>query len=212
MGVMAIDLDKISIVILAGGQASRMGGENKGLARLAGKPMVQHVLERLPTTANIIISANADIKRYEQFGYPVIPDALDGQLGPMNGIYSALLATQSEWLLTVPCDIPNLPMDYCTRMANQATDARAYVASDGQRLHNGCCLLHTSLQADLLQHLEQQKLAMHGFLQMINAQSIDFSDQTDAFANINTARQLEEEQLKQTQLQHADLIQAKQDV
>jgi len=200
MGIMDIDINKISIVILAGGQASRMGGQNKGLALLAGKPMLQHVLERLPQAADIFISANADIERYEQFGYPVIADALAGQLGPMNGIYSALAAAKSEWLLTIPCDIPYIPLDYLSRMANQSSQAKAYVASDGQRWHHGCCLLHSSLQTELLRHLDQQKLAMHRFLKMMHAQSVDFSDQADGFMNINTTKELERAHLDKAQL------------
>ncbi len=204
---MTIDVKKISIVILAGGLASRMGGQNKGLVQLAGQPLLQHVIQRLPNKTNILISANADIERYEQFGYPVVQDSLEGQLGPMNGIYSALVAAQSEWLLTVPCDIPNIPVDYLDRMACETSNSKASVASDGKRLHNGCCLLHASLQSELLWHLQHQKLAMHGFLQQVNAQAIDFSDQADAFMNINTLHQLQQADLKQTQLK-----QAKQDV
>ena len=119
-------------------------------------------------------------------------------------LQAALADAQSEWLLTVPCDVPNIPLDYLTRMANHAIEAKAYVADDGQRLHNGCCLLHTSLQADLLRHLEQQKLAMHRFLQSMNAQNVDFSDQADAFININTPQQLHQADLKLAQLKQAD--------
>ncbi|VAX01362.1 Molybdenum cofactor guanylyltransferase [hydrothermal vent metagenome] len=196
---MSLDINEISIVILAGGQARRMDGQNKGLLPLAGRPMLQHVLDRLPREADIIISANADIERYQSFGYPIIEDVLVGDLGPMNGIYSALQATSSEWLLTAPCDIPNLPVDYLDRMISQKSDAKAYVADDGQRMHNGCCLLHASLTADLLAHIKQQKLAMHGFLKSIPAQRVDFSDQVDAFMNINTPQQLQQaERTKET--------------
>ena len=194
---MSIDIKNISIVILAGGQARRMSGENKGLLALGGRPLLQHVLDRLPAGISIVISANSDIERYKSFGHPVIKDELAGNLGPMNGIYSALHTMSSEWLLTVPCDTPNLPLDYVDRMISQDFDAKACVADDGHRIHNGCCLLHASVQADLLEHIEQQKLAMHGFLKSIAAQRVDFSDQADAFMNINTPEQLQQAELKQ---------------
>jgi len=179
-----------------------MQGENKALLPLAGKPMLQHILARLPATLDILISANTDVERYRSFGHPVVTDVLAGDLGPMNGIYSALLATSSPWLLTVPCDTPNLPFDYVSRMADHKTDAKAYVANDGQRVQNGCCLLHSSVQSDLLIYIEQQKLAMHGFLQDIHAQHVDFSDQADAFMNINTPQQLQQAELNHQVQQH----------
>ena len=188
---MPIKNEEISIVILAGGQGQRMSGQNKGLLPLMGKPMIAHVIQRLPTGVNTLISANADIDVYSQFGLAVIPDVIAEPLGPLNGIYSAFLQTTSEWLLTVPCDTPKIPNDYFSRMT-QATTAKAYVANDGQRAHNGCCRLHRSLLDKLLSHLEQRQLALHAFLQHVGVQGVDFSDQAEAFVNINTAQELQQ--------------------
>ncbi|MGD8925762.1 MAG: molybdenum cofactor guanylyltransferase MobA [Thioalkalispiraceae bacterium] len=186
----------IGIVVLAGGRAERMTGQNKGLIELAGKPLISHVLDKLrsgkpgATVKNIVISANSDLDRYQSLGYPVVEDSLSGQLGPLCGMYSAMNYLNTEWLLTVPCDVPLLPDDYLQRMLDHDGSAQAYVAFDGERQHSGCCLLHHSLQSDLLSHLEQQQLAVHRFLKEHHAQQIDFSDEAEEFANINTAEQL----------------------
>jgi len=173
-----------------------MSGQNKGLLSLHGKPMIQQVIAHLPDQVDIVISANADIEAYCALGYAVISDELPGQLGPLNGMYSALRQISSEWLLTVPCDTPNLPDDYFTRMMAQIYHAKAYVAHDGKQAHNGCCLLHRSLQNELLAHLQQHRLAVHAFLHNVHAQNVDFSDHIDGFINVNTANDLRQAQAR----------------
>ena len=169
-----------------------MGGQNKGLIKLAGKTLIEHVMDRLDRqAADRVISANEAIPQYESLGYRVVTDAIPGQLGPLAGIYSAMQVTKKDWLLVVPCDVPMLPLDYVERMLNHRASAKAYVAFDGQRQHSGCCLLHHSLQTDLQQALENNHLAVHHFLTEHDAQQIDFSDQRQAFININTLEQLE---------------------
>jgi molybdopterin-guanine dinucleotide biosynthesis protein A len=191
-----IENNHLGIVVLAGGRAERMNGQNKGLIELAGKPLITHVLDKLGSKTagtglkNIVISANSDLDRYQSLGYPVVEDSLSGQLGPLCGMYSAMNYLKTEWLLTVPCDVPLLPDDYVQRMLNHDGIAKAYVAFDGERQHCGCCLLHYSLQSDLLSHLEGQQLAVHRFLKEHHAQQINFSDEAEGFANINTPEQL----------------------
>lgn len=188
-----IEKKDIGIVILAGGKAQRMDGQNKGLIQLAGMSLIEHVIKRLdPEITERVISANEDLAHYQALGYPVIEDSLPGQPGPLCGMFSAMQFLKKEWLLVVPCDVPLLPNDYVKRMISHDASAKAYVAFDGTRQHSGCCLLHHSLQADLLAHLEQQRLAVHRFLEEHHAQQIDFSDEAQAFTNINTPQQLEE--------------------
>lgn len=170
-----------------------MGGQNKGLIQFEGLPLIQHVMNRLDSDIkHRVISANQDLDHYQAVGYPVIKDSLPGQLGPLSGIYSAMQFLNKKWLLVVPCDVPLLPTDYVQRMINHDGTTKAYVAFDGERQHNGCCLLHHSLQADLLVHLEKNHLSAHRFLKEHKVQQIDFSDEKQAFSNINTQQQLEE--------------------
>lgn len=168
-----------------------MGGQNKGLIPFKGTPLIEHVMNRLdPSIKDRAISANDDLPRYQTLGYPVIADSLPGHLGPLCGMYSAMQFLNKEWLLVVPCDVPLLPTDYAQRMSAHDESAKAYVAFDGTRQHSGCCLLHQSLQADLLSHLQEKRLAVHRFLQEQHAQQVDFLDSAQAFANINTPEQL----------------------
>lgn len=170
-----------------------MGGQNKGLIPLAGLPLIQHVIQRLdPAIKDRVISANEDLTYYQALGYPVVEDKISGNLGPLCGIYSAMLFLNKQWLLVVPCDVPLLPHDYVERMLDHDATGKAYVAFDGERQHSGCCLLHHSLQQDLLNHLEQKQLAVHRFLEKHHAQQIDFSDEAQGFININSPEQLTE--------------------
>ncbi len=190
---MLITPKNISAVILAGGQGRRMGIQNKGLMDLAGKPLIAHVIDRLtPQLEHIIISANADLKTYETFGYPIVTDPPPGQQGPLAGIYSALQHIQTPWLLTVPCDVPLLPLDYVARFAALPTDCYAAVAHDGTRQQSGCCLLHISLRESIAQQLAQSQFALRHLLSAHHAQQVDFSDQANTFVNINTPEQLQQ--------------------
>src|SRR3990172_4670992 len=81
-------------VVLAGGKSSRMGGGDKALLPLGGRPLLVHVFERLrPQVAEIVLNANGDPGRFAAFGLPLVPDRLDGQMGPLAGIHAALPST-----------------------------------------------------------------------------------------------------------------------
>ena len=77
-------MDAVSGIVLAGGQGRRMGGVDKGLQPLRGKPMVAWVLERLtPQVGEIVINANQNLEAYAAFGHRVVPDAIGGFAGPL---------------------------------------------------------------------------------------------------------------------------------
>ena len=82
---------QISAVILAGGRATRMGGVDKGLIEVRGRPMVEHVIAALrQQAADLFINANRNLDAYRQFGYPVLMDMVDGYCGPLAGMASAM--------------------------------------------------------------------------------------------------------------------------
>ena len=88
---MSIERAQIAAVILAGGAARRMGGGDKTLLPLGGKPILQHILDRLtPQCAPILLNANGDASRFQAFGLGVYADAVDGYLGPLAGILTGL--------------------------------------------------------------------------------------------------------------------------
>ena len=110
-------------LILAGGQARRMGGQDKGLIPLAGRPLIAWVIAALaPQVGRILISANRNQAAYAAFGHPVIGDEaggteLTGFQGPLAGIAAAMTRMETPWLLTLPCDAPLAPTDLASRLA-----------------------------------------------------------------------------------------------
>ena len=181
-----------------------MQGEDKGLLELNGKPLVAHVIERLRSQVTTIrISANRHMEQYQRYGWPVIVDSLEGFLGPLAGIHSALLTCHTEWLLTVPVDCPFLPEDLVTRLSQAVTSTQRPLAvvHDGIGLQPTFCLLHQSLANNLQQYLEQGGRKTGEWLRQHNPALADYSDNPDAFININSPAELE---LAEKRLRHVD--------
>ena len=190
---MKLARSRISAVILAGGKSTRMGGVNKGLLSLHGRPMISHVIERLsPQVASIIISANQDEDQYRALGYEVVNDMLPGTSGPLAGIYAAMTVVTTEWLVCVPCDVPRIPTDFVARLSNAEPSCLARVAHDGTRQQSACCLLHIGLREKLKTFLGSGRQAVYRFLAEQDVVEVDFSDQAEAFININTERELQQ--------------------
>ncbi len=126
---MSADL-QVAGVILAGGLGRRMGGVDKGLRPLRGRPMVQWVLERFsPQVDQVLINANQHVEEYSAFGHPVIPDRIAGFAGPLAGLHAALSATSLPLIATVPCDSPFLPTDLVARLKQALLERQADLAA-----------------------------------------------------------------------------------
>lgn len=125
---------KILGVVLAGGLARRMGGGDKGLQRLGGKPILQHILDRLTAQVDgVILNANGDPARFAEWNLPVAGDAVDGFVGPLAGVLAGLFWARANRpdvtdIVTVPGDGPFLPRDLVSRMAAARTQAQADLA------------------------------------------------------------------------------------
>lgn len=128
-------------VVLAGGLARRMGGGDKGFKQLAGRPILEIILQRLaPQVAGIILNANGDAARFAQFNLPVAADPLPDFAGPLAGVLAGLHWARENrpeitHIVTVPSDGPFLPRDLVARLngACDALDAElACVASNGR--------------------------------------------------------------------------------
>ena len=121
--------DDITGVVLAGGMGRRMGGVDKGLVELSGRPMVAHVIARLsPQVGPLFINANQNQDRYAAFGFPVVPDDVSGFAGPLAGLHAGLTHATTDWVVTVPCDSPFLPLDLAARLGAGVTRAGAQLA------------------------------------------------------------------------------------
>jgi molybdopterin-guanine dinucleotide biosynthesis protein A len=165
-----------------------MGGSDKGLVPIAGRPMIEHVLERLvPQVKQVLINANRNLDRYSQYGFPVVCDSVGDFAGPLAGMASAMQNAKQAWLLTVPCDSPLLPADLAERMYAQMIrdDAEIAVADDGERMHPVFCLLRRDLLASVLEFLDGGERKIDRWFGQHHTVVVDFSDNPDAFLNVN---------------------------
>ena len=147
----------ISSIILAGGRATRMNGVDKGLVLLQQKPLIAHVIARLkPQVDEIFINANREIAQYEAFGLPVLKDENEGFLGPLAGFSLGLQHAKHDYVLTVPCDSPLLPLDLVERLLNAMAASRAdiAVASSDENSHPVFCLMKKSVLPSLQAYIE----------------------------------------------------------
>jgi len=181
--------EAITGVILAGGLGRRMGGVDKGLQLLAGRPLVRHVVDRLaPQVDTVLINANRSQAEYGALGYPVLADEIPDFAGPLAGLHAALCAARTPLVLTVPCDSPYLPPDLAARLYASLVASGADLAivrADG-RLHPVFCLARMHLQAPLAAYLEQGGRRVAGWCSEMGACEVNFDDQPLAFRNFNT--------------------------
>ena len=171
-----------------------MGGEDKGLLPLGGKPLVAWSVERLkPQVDELFISANRNQARYEAFGPKVISDSVEGFVGPLGGFVTGLAAARQAWLVTAPCDSPLLTSDYVKRMLAPTQDDKidAVVADDGVRLQPVFMLLHQRVRHSLIQFLKSGERKIDLWLEQVRWCRADFSSSAEMFMNVNTPEDLE---------------------
>jgi molybdenum cofactor guanylyltransferase len=182
----------ITGIVLAGGQGKRMHGNDKGLMKLAGKPLFQHVIDRIKNQVDFItINCNRHIKQYSALGYPVFCDEFTGYLGPLAGIYTGLEQSTTAWNLFVSCDTPFLPDDLLTRLVKFTTTHHAIYPFDGKNNHPTILLINKSTAPQLKKYLQNGDRKLMLFLTQVNAIAVDFSEVPLSFTNINTLDVLE---------------------
>ena len=178
----------ITGLVLAGGRATRMGGMDKGLVELAGRPMIAHVLARLaPQVDQILVNANRNVDRYAAFGWPVVPDTDTGFLGPLAGLVAGLRASETPLVLTVPCDAPRLATDLTGRLyaALERDAAEIAVAFDGEWLQPVFMLVHRQVLASLEAFLAGGGRKIDRWFEQHRLARADFSDHKESFVNVN---------------------------
>jgi molybdenum cofactor guanylyltransferase len=177
-------------VILAGGSGLRMGGADKALMPLGGRPLLAHAMERLaPQVAQLVISANGDATRFAAFGLPVLPDAQ--VMGPLGGILAALdWATGADAVVSVAVDTPFFPCDLVPRLCLAADGIGMAMAQSGGHDHPTFALWPTALRGALRAFLNSgAKPRVRDFAQAHNVQRAVFVDDS-AFHNLNTSADL----------------------
>ncbi|HTP61324.1 MAG TPA: molybdenum cofactor guanylyltransferase MobA [Burkholderiales bacterium] len=184
-------MNGITGIVLAGGQGRRMGGVDKGLQLLRGKPMVAHVVARLaPQVGEVLINANQNIDAYERFGYRVVPDAIGGFAGPLAGLHAGLSAASHPLALTAPCDSPFLPMDLRLRLNNALGGNDLAVARTGEQPHPVFSLVRVAVLDHLAKFLAAGGRKIDAWYATLEVVEVPFDDEADAFRNINTREEL----------------------
>ncbi|MEN8710807.1 MAG: molybdenum cofactor guanylyltransferase MobA [Arenicellales bacterium] len=181
--------NNITAVVLAGGRGRRLGGQDKGLMDLDGKPLIEHILELVtPQVSAVIINANRNQQVYADLGHPVISDNMADYQGPLAGFAVALAACNTDYIMTLPCDGPYVPVDLVSRLsaAMKDNDAELAVAYDGQRMQPVYALIPRSLLGSLQEFLDAGDRKIDLWYARHNTALADFSDVIDTFFNINT--------------------------
>ena len=184
---------KITGIVLAGGQGSRMGGVDKGLQPFRGRPMVAHAIERLaPQVDELLVNANRNPEAYAVFGHRVIADEIEGFAGPLAGFERGLAHATGDLVVTVPCDSPFLPTDLVARLRAglEREGADLAVAKTGDQAHPVFSLMKREVHESLRAFLGSGQRKIDKWYAALAVVEVAFDDEAGAFLNINTREEL----------------------
>lgn len=196
-----VGTDIVAGVILAGGLARRMGGGDKALLDLAGRPLLARVISRFrPQVGPLLLSANGDPARFAAFGLEVVADPVADYPGPLAGLAAACLWVRAHrpeirYVATAPVDVPLLPDDLVARLAAAlATNhgAGCAIATSGGRVHPVAALHPVDCVDDLLPGLASGAIRrLMTWFDERGAVTVDFGTQgVDPFVNLNRPEDL----------------------
>ena len=181
-------------VILAGGQATRMGGGDKSLNLLGDRTILDHVIDRLsPQVADLALNANGDPQRFAKFGLPVISDELDGFAGPLSGVLAGLdwAATRgATHVVSAAADTPFMPCDLVPRLLDAAGDAGLALAASPSGRQPTFGLWPVALREDLRRALADGLRKVVLWTNQHDAKTAEFPDDR-FFFNVNTPQDLQ---------------------
>ena len=201
----------LSAIILAGGNATRMGGANKGLVPLYNAPLITYVLYKVSRMADeVLISANRDIAEYEAFGFSVLTDKIVGAngdlIGPLAGLHAGLTAAEHDFVLFVPCDMPNLPQHLASLLMQCLLDTQSdiVVVKANNDVIPVVCLCKKSVLPSLTAYITQggrkvstwQKSCVCAELDLTDTFIVDkkgeIIDRGGDFANLNSLQDIKD--------------------
>jgi molybdenum cofactor guanylyltransferase len=185
-------------LILSGGLSTRMGGGDKGLRLLHGKPIIQHVIDRFqPQVSTLMLNANGDPSRFFAYGLPVIADDVPDYAGPLAGVLAGMEKAATLGLshvLSVAADGPFLPRDLGPRLTAALTSemAQIAVARSGGWDQPTIALWDVGLRQDLRTALTQEGLRkIDRFTARYPLARVEWSvEPVDPFFNVNTPEDL----------------------
>jgi molybdopterin-guanine dinucleotide biosynthesis protein A len=202
--VEGIRREQITGLVLAGGKGSRMGGVDKGLQLLDGVPLALRALRRIePQVGACLMNANRHLDQYAAWRAPVCQDAWPDHRGPLAGLLAGLEACRTPWLVSVPCDTPDFPLDLVERLANavageESVLALAETVEEGSSLSPPAqaqaqavfCLLHIRHAPALRRFLEDGGSSALAWAQTQRNVRVRFSSASN-FDNLNTLAALQ---------------------
>ncbi len=165
-----------------------MGGVDKGLVPISGRPMIAWVIDALrPQVAEVLINANRSYDSYREFGSKVVDDGDEEFRGPLAGIASGMRAARTPYIAVVPCDSPLIGAELVQRLyaAAQSSGSPIAAAHDGERLQPVFALLSCDLLDDLAGYLDDGERKIDRWYDRHGYETVDFSDVAESFANIN---------------------------
>ena len=185
-----------------------MGGSDKGLQELRGRPMIDWVIERFaPQVDELLINANRNVERYAAFGHRVVADQIPDNAGPLAGLHAALSAATYPLVATAPCDSPFLPADLISRLFSAltvpgtkspqggigpwgTTGSDLAVARTFDQSHPVFSLCKREVLPHLTDFLAGGGRKVDRWYATLNVVEVAFDDEAEAFANINTREEL----------------------
>lgn len=189
-------------VVLAGGQARRMGGGDKGLLSIGGETILERTLARFaPQCVEVVLNLNGDPKRLAALGLPVVADSVSGFAGPLAGVLAGMdwaheTQPDIEWIASVPGDCPFLPRDLLTRLHDARMTANKPIAcaQSGDWRHPVAAIWPVGLREDLRQALVDEGLhKIEVWTERYGVALARWNDQPlDPFFNVNRPEDLTE--------------------
>jgi len=185
----------VGAVVLSGGLARRMGGQDKGVIELRGRAMASWVIDAVKTEVHqLVINANRNEHEYSLLGPDVIGDRHEGHIGPLAGLSAAMHALNTDYVFMCPCDSPFIesPLINALGLACLNDNADIAVACDAERMQPVFCVAHKSTLESLDAYLDSGERKIDRWYATQRLVQVDCAAWADSFRNINT----EEERLQ----------------
>lgn len=173
---------------MAGGKSSRMGMD-KGAIRFGNKYLAEYALDALkPICSQLLISTQTEW--YARFGYPLVNDMIK-DCGPLGGIYSSLLTSETQYIVALACDMPFVSTSILERLLANLHDYDCVVPQIGNALEPLCAIYSKALIPAMEQRINSVNYALHGLIMESNHCFVDFKIEANAFMNLNTLDDLD---------------------
>ncbi len=188
------NLTFLSAIILAGGQASRMNYQDKGLILIKNKKMIEFIIQYFKKDCqDIIISANQHLSQYQSLGYPVYSDKVFQNKGPLGGIYQCIQYAKNPYILISPCDTPMLPPHFAKKLLAALLTKQVDIAVSevNQQLQPAHILIKKSLAPSIYLYLQSGQRSLKGWLKQQTFTIVPFEASKGVFMNLNSEQDIQ---------------------